>query len=102
MSKCIRIPFMPEFQDVMLSGKKTATTRFRKYGSGGDTFYIFGALFQLKRVSRVFLSDVGSQAYEKEGFKTQQEFWDCWNKLHPKRNTGSEIVFYHEFEKLSC
>ena len=41
MSECKVIPFMVEFEERMLNGQKTATTRTKKYGNGGDLFFCF-------------------------------------------------------------
>ena len=99
MSKCIIIPFLPEFESRMLSGEKTATTRTKKYGDGGDLFPAFGNSFQLTKVDKVYLQDVASTFYIQEGFKTQQEFCDCWIRLHPRKGYQfDQEVYLHQFK----
>jgi len=90
---------MSEFRDRMLSGQKTATTRTKKYGNGGDLFSAFGHTFQLTKVDKVFLQDIASTFYAQEGFKSQQEFCDCWIKLHPKKGYQfDQEVYLHQFK----
>lgn len=85
MSKCFVMPFLPEFEERMLLGQKTATTRTGKHGNGGDLFSAFGHSFKLTKVDKVYLQDVASTFYKQEGFNSQQEFVQCWEKIHPKK-----------------
>jgi len=101
MTECITIPFMAEFEERMLTGKKTATTRNKKYGNGGDLFSAFNHTFQLTKVYKVYLQDVCATAYEKEGFNSQPEFIECWKKLHPRKGyVPDQEVWFHEFKLL--
>ena len=102
MSECITIPFMSEFEGRMLAGVKTATTRNKKYGNGGDLFSAFGHSFQLTKVNKVYLQDVCSTYYIQEGFKSQPEFIDCWKKLHPRKGyVPEQEVWLHEFKRVT-
>lgn len=101
MAECIVIPFLPEFEGRMLSGQKTATTRTKKYGNGGDLFPAFGHSFQLTKVDKVYLGDVASTFYMQEGFSTQSEFRECWRRLHPKRNRYDMVVWLHQFKRVT-
>ena len=100
MTECIMIPFLPEFQDRMLSGAKTATSRTEKYGNGGDIFMAFGHSFQLTKVNKVYLGDVATTFYKEEGFNNPGEFRDCWKRLHPKRNRYDQPVWLHQFKRV--
>ena len=101
MSGCIIIPFMEDFRDRILSGQKTATTRPKKYGNGGDLFSAFGHSFQLTKVDKVYLGDVCSVFYKQEGFNSQSEFVECWNKLHPRKNYHYDTpVYLHQFKRV--
>ena len=101
MSECRVIPFMAEFEERMLSGQKTATTRTKKYGNGGDLFSAFGHSFQITKVDKVYLGDVCSVFYRQEGFSSQSEFVECWNRLHPrKKYYFSNIVWLHQFKRV--
>jgi len=101
MSECITIPFLPEFEERMLSGQKIATTRTKKYGNGGDLFSAFGHSFQLTKVDKVYLGDVCSVFYKQEGFNSQSEFIECWNRLYlRKKYYFSDIVYLHQFKRV--
>ena len=93
---------MAEFKELMLAGKKIATTSTKKYGNGGDLFSAFGHTFQLTKVYKVYLQDVCSTYYTQEGFKSQPEFIDCWKKLHPRKGYVLEQeVWLHEFKRVT-
>ena len=101
MSNCITIPFLPEFEERILSGQKIATTRTKKYGNAGDLFAAFGHSFQLTKVNRIYLGVVRSEFYKQEGFVNQSEFVECWNQLHPrKKYHSSNIVWLHQFKRV--
>jgi hypothetical protein len=102
MTECIVIPFMAEFEERMLAGKKTATTRTKKYGGVGDLFSAFNHTFQLIKVCKVYLQDVCSTSYQQEGFNNQSEFIECWKQLHPKKGyVPEQEVWYHEFKRVT-
>lgn len=101
MSECITIPFLPEFETRLLSGQKTATSRTRKYGNGGDLFSAFGHTFQLTKVDKVYLGDVCATFYRQEGFNCQNEFIDIWNKIHPRKKYRFDTpIWLHQFKRL--
>ena len=95
-----KIPFQPEFKVPMLTGKKTATTRSKRYGYPGDWFPAFGKVFVLTQVYPSFLDVVISHHYLEEGSDSPQEFIECWDRLHPQisylRRPGRS-VFFHRF-----
>jgi len=96
----LHIPFQPEFKALMLSGKKTATTRPKRYGYPGDRFPAFGRTFVLTQVQRVYLDIVAHYHYLEEGFNSFDEFVNYWNRLHPRRTYQKEptrVVFFHIF-----
>ena len=95
----IKIPFLDEFEERMLSGKKTATARTRKYGEAGDVFEAFGQRFILIEVGQHYLGEVAASFYLEEGFYSPQNFRNCWQRLHPRRNHYSTIVWLHQFSR---
>jgi len=101
MTECITIPFLPEFEERMLSGQKIATSRTKKYGNGADLFCAFGHSFQLTKVDKVYLGDVAATFYKQEGFDSQADFMECWRKLHPRRNRYDTVIWLHQFKKVS-
>jgi hypothetical protein len=100
----IDLPFQSEWESAMLSGKKTATTRTRRYGYPGNQFKAFGRVFTLTEVYPIFLSVAISLHYLEEGFNSPQEFIDLWNRLHrgvPYRKRPDRKVFFHRFSLQS-
>ena len=81
----IQLPFLPTFEQAILSGQKRATTRTRRHGYDGDVFEAFGRYFIITDVQRVQLNTVSYYHYLEEGFNNPQGFIDCWNSLHKKR-----------------
>ena len=101
MSEFITIPFKPEFEERMLNNQKIATTRTKKYGNGGDLFSAFGHSFQLTKVDKVYLGDVCSVFYKQEGFNSQSEFVECWNRIHPRKHYHySTPIWLHQFKRV--
>lgn len=100
MPREVKIPFQLEFKEPMLSGKKTMTTRPKKYGQPGDWFKAFGATFLLTEVYQVHLNLVAFTCYNEEGFNSPQEFRECWDKLHPHvtfEEKPNRPVYLHRF-----
>lgn len=98
MSKIIKIPFREEFREPMLNGKKTMTTRSKKYGEEGDLFEAFGAFFRLILVSKWPLSLV-AENYDLEGMDSKEEFIEIWEKIHPRRGyRPDDQRWIHAFE----
>ena len=103
MAKKINIPFMPESEKPMLTGKKTCTTRTKRYGHAGDYFPAFGKMFVLTDVYRTVLGRVVNFAYKEEGFDSPQELIAFWNRLHPDvtyEEVRDRLVYIHHFRPL--
>lgn len=98
MPKEIEMPFLPEFEESMLSGKKTTSTRPKRYGYPGDWFPAFGRVFVLREVYPSFLDVVVSLHYVEEGFNSPREFIECWDRLHPHvsylQRPGRSVYFH--------
>lgn len=100
MAKKIDMPFLPEFEESMLSHKKKATTRTKPYGEEGDWFEAFGKTFVLTWIYKTMLESVAYHFYWEEGFDTMYEFIECWDRLHPRikfRNNPERTVYLHRF-----
>lgn len=100
MPKQIDILFLPEFEESMISGKKTATTRTRRHGRPGDWFVRFGRTFVLASIQRIYLDIAVRYRYLEEGFSSSSEFVKYWNKLHPRvpyAQRPNRIVYHHIF-----
>ena len=101
MSKQVKIPFLPQFKNSMLSGQKTVTSRTRRYGQTGDTFQAWGETFELREVALMLLSSARDRYYLQEGFPSSSAFEACWEALHPVKGYDPEqVVFAHSFVKL--
>jgi len=96
--KLVTIPFQPEFEELMLEGRKTATTRTKWYGRPGDRFMAFGHTFVLIEVRRLKVGQVADRFFEREGFRSPDEFLRCWRSLHPRIGEAySRTVYLHLF-----
>ena len=94
------IPFKEEFKERMVSGKKTCTSRTKRYGITGDKFKIFGMEFELTRVQQVELFEIANNQFEKEGFDSYQEFINCWNRIHPRKKYNPfQLIWAHFFKR---
>lgn len=92
------LPFLPEWRDAMLAGRKTATTRRRPHASVGDTFEAFGRTFRIVAVARMTLWDVESYWWKEEGVSSPVEFEAVWVRLHPRRKfVSTDRVCLHLF-----
>lgn len=99
----VKIPFKTRLREALLSGNKTATTRFKKYGAHGDTFEIFGATFELLAVGRCSLYEVALYEFKREGFTSPDDFWAEWRTLHPGRGNDPLVeVWFHVFRRMLC
>jgi len=97
----VKIPFIDEFKGAMLSGGKIATLRSKRYGKPGDTFKAFGATFRIHSVVKVPVYVVWYWFWSIEGFRSSQEFYECWSRLHPRVGWDkSREYFFHLFFKL--
>ena len=97
----VHLPFLLQFKDDMLAGRKRATSRTNKYGEVGDEFVAFGARFRFALVQKVELGWVAYHAHNKEGFRLPSEFIAVWEKIHPCAGyIAAQKVWYHEFERV--
>lgn len=94
----IKIPFLPEWKDLLLTGRKTHTCRSRRYGTPGDQFEAFGEVFELVSVKKKTLEDVRDNYWHQEGCNSPAEFVEVWDRIHPTRGfVGSDVRWLHEF-----
>jgi len=98
----VKIPFKPQFENVMLGNVKTCTSRNRFYGVTGDTFDAFGSTFWIFVVDKMILRDVSALLYKEEGCESPEEFEKVWAKIHPRKGFvwNQEVYVYH-FKKLA-
>jgi hypothetical protein len=85
----------------MLNGTKTMTSRTKKYGNVGDTFYAFGTIFELIEVGKLQLGDIAS-CWREEGMNNPYDFLKTWKQIHPnKPYCPTEKFHIHRFKKVS-
>jgi hypothetical protein len=97
----INLPFLPEFREAMLSGRKVCTSRTRKFGKAGDRFKAFGEEFEINRIDRWALSAVAKHLFRQEGFDYSILFIGCWVKLHPRKKYDEDkMVWVHFFRRV--
>jgi len=98
----VEIPFLKSFEDVLLFGQKTWTSRTRKYGNPNDVFVAFGSLFTIEKVFKMSLGDIASFHFNEEGFESRQDFINIWRKIHYRKGFDpSQMVWVHQFRKTS-
>lgn len=95
----IKIPFLPEWEQLILTGKKSATSRTKRYGYPGDYFEAFGHIYVLTEVYRIPLSYIASYHYLEEGCNSDFEFRKVWERLHPRMGfVFDKKVYLHKFK----
>lgn len=91
------IPFLPEFEDAIKSGRKTLTARTKKYAPG-DYDTPFGGV-RVHRVIRLTLGVVRSVHWREEGCDSPEDFERVWNGVHPQAGfRPDQVVYLHEFQ----
>ncbi len=99
----VRVPFDKDMVRAVLDGKKTCTTRNKRYGGMGDTFEVVAALdyatCRITNLARLTLETVAHGFFAKEGFDSPDGFRSRWAKLHPEKGfVPDQVAWLHEFE----
>lgn len=100
----INIPFTDDMALAVIEGRKSCTTRTKRYGRVGDVFRVeHEARFEtliLTQIEQYPLWLVAVKYYDKEGFSSQEYFQEKWRQLHHRRGyRPNDIVWTHFFEK---
>lgn len=97
----VEIPFQERWRDLMLTGKKTMTSRTKRYGQEGDTFKAFGATFKIYHMGELPLHMIAAGYYLLEGCVSPADFEHVWWSLHPRKGfVDEQVVFCHFFRIL--
>lgn len=99
--KQVEIPFNEWSRERMRRGKKTATSRTKRYGEVGDWFEVDGQRYELIYVTRSCLDTIKKWYYRWEGCKTPEEFVEVWESIH--RRAGfrpTQKIWFHVFKKV--
>ena len=81
-------------------GEKTWTSRTRKYGTTGDRFEAFGAVFELIEITKLRLGMVVHH-YREEGCDSKEHFVEVWRQIHPREGFDpDQEVWVHKFHRV--
>ncbi len=97
-SNIIHIPFHSQMIEEILSGRKTITTRSKKYGKVGDSFYADDNRFKCDIIDiiKLPLQEICDKYYKEEGFVNPQDFKNFWLTIHRKW-TPQKKFYLHKF-----
>jgi hypothetical protein len=101
--RVIELPFLEMWEDAMLAGVKTCTTRSKRYGQAGDRFEAFGATFELLDVYRKTVGEVARGLWREEGCFSSEEFKTIWKRIHPRRGfQACDRKWVHRFRRVEA
>jgi len=100
----VTLPFTDDMAQATIEGRKTCTTRPKRYGSIGDVFRVEnGFRFEtliFNDMKHITLQQVAADYYREEGFDSPQGFIDKWCQLHPRSKwVPNQLVWTHFYEK---
>ncbi len=97
----ITIPFRDDMKKAILEGRKSATTRNKRYGKEGDTFMLDGQKFVLRYIHKMPLDAVARNLWMEEGCSSKEQFIEIWKQIHPRAGfIARQLVYVHEFTKV--
>jgi hypothetical protein len=96
------IPFRDDMKRLIIEGKKTATSRSKRYlyERAHDSFIIDNTwcIIQVTSIERKRLGDVALNHYKEEGFESSEDFIKIWKEIHPgKGYRPLDRVYFHKF-----
>ena len=99
------IPFHEDMAFQILAGRKTCTSRNKRYGNPGDTFNVRDeteeTVCELTEVKKEKLQTVAYEYYRAEGFNSVEGFVDKWNEIHPRKGYQPlQEVWLHIFKLI--
>lgn len=80
----VKIPFLAHFKEPMLNGRKTWTSRSKRYGKVEDEFDAFGKTFVIEGQFKAGLRYI-AEHWDKEGCNNKEEFLALFQKIHPRK-----------------
>ena len=97
----LKVPFLPEFKERLLSERKTATTRTYLLGMAPTVFEAFGARFVFTGLLHLPLMIIAERYYWEEGFEEPDGFIKIWERIHPIAGwQPGRFVYFHTFKKV--
>lgn len=106
MQEEVNIPFNEWSLERLADGRKTATTRSKKYSEPGTRFLVEtkpGKIqtFEIISITKKKLMTVANEHYDEEGAESPQEFIDQWNLIHPRRKyQPMDEKWFHRFKEV--
>jgi hypothetical protein len=98
----VDIPFNDWSEERLQEGRKTATTRTKRYGDPGDRFRAAGHVYELTHVVTVPLGIVAEQFHDLEGARTTAAFVEVWEDIHYRRGFERDWeVWLHLFREVA-
>jgi hypothetical protein len=95
------LPFRPEFWGPITTGRKTVTSRTRKFGEPGDLLDTSVGPVRLLEVFQTTLEDVRDHLWTKEGVHGPNDFERVWKEIHPRKGFDpAQEVWVHRFEYI--
>lgn len=99
--KYVKIPFNDWSLDKLRKGKKTCTSRYKKYGQIGDRFIAVDSIYELIGIYKLQLNYIIETFYKEEGADSPNELLQIWIDIHPKRGyRPNDFVYLHLFKKV--
>lgn len=97
----IKIPFNVWSIGKLNADFKNATSRYKKYGSKGDIFYVDGNKYIILLVVKLPLWMIANYLYNTEGCNSPNQFINIWETIHPQKGfKKDDEVWYHLFDKI--
>ena len=95
------LPFRADMKAAVLAGKKTCTSRMKKYCDPGDTFRLDGRVFKVWLVEATTLGGVREVHFKAEGCESPADFERVWCEIHPRKGFYEhQRVYVHHFEEV--
>ena len=96
--KQIEIPFNVWSKERLKVGRKTETSRNKKYGSVGDYFTVGGKRYFIREIRRITLGEIAQYYFAEEGANDSAEFIKVWEEIHPRKGfVAEQRVWMHFF-----
>ncbi len=101
----ITMPFSEDMAKAVINGRKTATTRTKRYGAEKDTFVVNyrgqKVTCRILTIHAIELERVAFGWCKEEGFDSVEGFIDKWKELHPRKGyVPGQKVYLHQFEAI--
>jgi hypothetical protein len=93
------LPFKEGFREAVMTGRKTATARTRRFGDVGDVVATPFGPVRLVGVYRLTLDSVRNVYWQEEGAGSPEDFTAIWNAIHPRKGFDpAQRVWLHRFK----